>query len=36
MSPDERDAIFAKAVQQLLRLSVDDKAFLRSIHIRPE
>jgi hypothetical protein len=36
MSPDERDAIFAKAVQQLLKLSVDDKAFLRSIHIRPE
>jgi hypothetical protein len=36
MSPDEQQAIYAKAVEQLLRLSRDDKAFLRSIHIRPE
>jgi hypothetical protein len=36
MSPDERQAIFAKAVEQLLKLSVDDRAFLRSIHISPE
>jgi hypothetical protein len=35
MSPDEQQAIYAKAVEQLLRLSRDDKAFLRSIHISP-
>jgi hypothetical protein len=36
MSPDERQAIWVKAVEQLLKLSRDDKAFLRQIHISPE
>jgi hypothetical protein len=36
MTPDEEQAIYAKAVEQLLRLSKTDKAFLRSIHICPE
>ena len=36
MTPDERQAIFAKAIEQLLKLSRDDKAFLRQLHISPE
>ncbi len=36
MTPDEQQRIYAKAVEQLLKLSLDDKTFLRSIHIRPE
>jgi hypothetical protein len=36
LTPDEKQAVFAKAIEQLLKLSRDDAAFLRSIHIRPE
>jgi hypothetical protein len=36
LSPDEQQRIFAKAIEQLLKLSRDDKAFLRQLHISPE
>jgi hypothetical protein len=36
MTPDEQQRIFAKAIEQLLKLSRDDKAFLRQLHISPE
>jgi len=31
MTPDEQQRIFAKAIEQLLKLSRDDKAFLRQL-----
>ena len=33
LSPDERQAIYAKALEQLLKLTRDDKAFLKQLHI---
>jgi len=35
-SPEELEAIYATAVAQLLKLTRDDKTFLRSILICPE
>jgi hypothetical protein len=36
LTPSERDAIWAKALEQLIKLTRDDKTFLRSLHISPE
>ena len=36
LSRREQDAVFKKAIEQLLKLTVDDRTFLRSIHISPE
>jgi hypothetical protein len=35
-SPDEQQAIYAKAVEQLLKLTRDDRAFLKQLHIKAD
>jgi hypothetical protein len=36
LTPEEQQAVYIKALEQLMKLTRDDKAFLRSIHISPE